>query len=125
MNVEDLPEWAAGFTENGSAPHGALDDIAALRDRARSPRHELTTRLAEETRRRLHTVSVVTTLFLPATFVTGCFGMDTSGLRGLAKDRRMARFSPPSSLVSPSFPLTAAAGDAAAVKQRFSRRGNS
>ena len=41
---------------------------------------ELTTRLAEETNRRLYIVSVVTVLFIPATFVTGFFGMNTGGL---------------------------------------------
>ena len=60
--------------------HSALDDIAALYDRARSLQDELTTRLAEETNRRLYIVSVVTTLFIPATFITGFFGMNTGGL---------------------------------------------
>ena len=82
MDADDLPEWA-GFSESGAgrrALAGALDDIAALYDRARSLQDELTTRLAEETNRRLYIVSVVTTLFMPATFVTGFFGMNTGGL---------------------------------------------
>jgi Mg2+ and Co2+ transporter CorA len=41
---------------------------------------ELTTRLSEETNRRLYLVSVVTTVLLPATFVTGFFGMNTGGM---------------------------------------------
>jgi Mg2+ and Co2+ transporter CorA len=59
---------------------GALDDITALSDRARSLQDELTTRLTQETNRRLYIVSVVTALFMPATFVTGFFGMNTGGL---------------------------------------------
>jgi Mg2+ and Co2+ transporter CorA len=81
-DAEDLPEWAR-FTEDGTgqrALHGALDDMAALYDRARSLQDELTTRLAEETNRRLYIVSVVTTLFIPATFISGFFGMNTGGL---------------------------------------------
>ena len=81
--AEDLPEWAASLSEPGAghrALHSALDDIAALHDRARSLQDELTTRLAEETNRRLYIVSLVTTLFMPATFVTGFFGMNTGGL---------------------------------------------
>lgn len=81
-DAEDLPEWAR-FSEQGAAQralHGALDDIAALSDRARALQDELTTRLAEETNRRLYIVSLVTTLFIPATFVTGFFGMNTGGL---------------------------------------------
>ncbi len=82
MDAEDLPAWAT-FSENGAGQrglHSALDDISALYDRARSLQDELTTRLAEETNRRLYLVSVVTTLFMPATFVTGFFGMNTGGL---------------------------------------------
>ena len=60
--------------------HGVLDDIAALHDRTRSLQDELTTRLAEEANRRLYLVSVVTTVLLPATFVTGFFGMNTGDM---------------------------------------------
>jgi zinc transporter len=79
---DELPDWARLSDQNAShrALHGALDDIAALQDRARSLQDELTTRLAEETNRRLYIVSVVTTLVMPATFVTGFFGMNTGGL---------------------------------------------
>src|SRR6201999_475447 len=73
----------AGFSEPSAGHrllHAALDDMAALYDRARSLQDELTTRLAEETNRRLYIVSVVTTLFMPATFITGFFGMNTGGL---------------------------------------------
>lgn len=81
-DAEDLPDWA-GVLDQGvgnRAVHAALDDIAALADRARSLQDELTTLLAGETNRRLYIVSVVTTLFIPATFVTGFFGMNTGGL---------------------------------------------
>jgi zinc transporter len=81
-DAEELPSWAK------QAPHdtargavlGALDDIAALHDRARALQDELAARLAEETNRRLYIVSVVTTLVMPATLVTGVFGMNTGGM---------------------------------------------
>jgi zinc transporter len=79
---EDLPAWT-GLSQHDAGHrllHSALDDIAALQDRTRSLQDELTTRLTEETNRRLYVVSVVTTLLLPATFVTGFFGMNTGGL---------------------------------------------
>lgn len=65
---EELPEWALISEHNVSLRlvNSALDDIAALTDRARSLQDELTTRLAEETNRRLYIVSVVTTLVMPA-----------------------------------------------------------
>jgi len=81
LDQEDLPEWACGIAGGAGhrALHGALDDIAALYDRTRALQDEVTTRLAEETNRRLYLVSLVTTLFVPATFLTGFFGMNTGG----------------------------------------------
>jgi zinc transporter len=84
LNQDDgeWPAWA-DFSENDAGHrllHSALDDIVALQDRARSLQDELTVRLSEETNRRLYLVSVVTTVLLPATFVTGFFGMNTGGM---------------------------------------------
>ena len=79
---DNLPVWT-GFSQHDAEHrllHSALDDIGALQDRIHSLQDELTTRLAEETNRRLYLVSVVTTVLLPATFVTGFFGMNTGGL---------------------------------------------
>ena len=79
---EEWPVWT-NFSEHDAGHrllHSALDDIVALQDRARSLQDELTTRLAEETNRRLYLLSVVTTVLLPATFVTGYFGMNTGGM---------------------------------------------
>lgn len=79
---EELPDWGRLDAHDAGlrSLHAALDDIAALSDRARSMQDELTTRLAEETNRRLYAVSILTALLLPATFVTGFFGMNTGGL---------------------------------------------
>jgi magnesium transporter/zinc transporter len=79
---DNLPVWT-GFSQHDAEHrllHSALDDIGALQDRIHSLQDELTTRLAEETNRRLCLVSVVTTVLLPATFVTGFSGMNTGSL---------------------------------------------
>lgn len=78
----ELPEWAEDDLRDRSQRqiHAALDDLLALQDRARSLQDELASGQAEETNRRLYTVSIVTTLMLPATFVTGFFGMNTGGM---------------------------------------------
>lgn len=78
----EIPEWAEDDLKDRSERqiHGALDDLLALQDRARSLQDELTSGQAEETNRRLYIVSVGTTLMLPATFVTGFFGMNTAGM---------------------------------------------
>jgi zinc transporter len=81
-DAEEMPAWATHDSQDGAhnVVLSALDDIAALHDRARALQDELTARLAEETNRRLYIVSVVTTLVMPATLVTGFFGMNTGGL---------------------------------------------
>ena len=78
----ELPEWAEDAIRDRSQRQipAALDDLLALQDRARSLQDELASGQAEETNRRLYTVSIVTTLMLPATFVTGFFGMNTGGM---------------------------------------------
>jgi hypothetical protein len=79
--VADLrPEEPEGYEAARNAVTGALDDVAAMHDRSHSLQDELTARLAEETNRRLHIVSVVTTVVMPATLVSGFFGMNAGGM---------------------------------------------
>jgi zinc transporter len=88
-DIEELPAWARH--ESQDSAHNvvltALDDIAALHDRARALQDELAARLTEETNRRLYIVSVVTTVVMPATLVTGFFGMNTGGMLWLEHGR--------------------------------------
>jgi zinc transporter len=59
----------------------ALDhEIMETRDRARLLQEEITALAAEETNRLLYVLSIVTTLLLPPTLVTGVFGMNVKGL---------------------------------------------
>jgi zinc transporter len=59
----------------------ALDhEIMETRDRARLLQEEITALAAEETNRHLYVLSVLTTLVLPPTLVTGVFGMNLKGL---------------------------------------------
>jgi Mg2+ and Co2+ transporter CorA len=70
LDADELPNWAEIIAEGSGHRilHGVLDDIAAIYDQARALQDELTTRLAEETNRRLYVVSVVT-------LITGVFSM--------------------------------------------------
>ncbi len=81
-DADELPDWARCKEHDATdrIVHGAIDDIVALSERARSLQDELATHLTEETNRRLYLVSMVTALALPATFITGFFGMNTRGL---------------------------------------------
>jgi zinc transporter len=59
---------------------GLDHDIVELRERSRLLEEEIRFKLEEESNRHLHALSVVTTLLLPPTLVTGIFGMNTKGL---------------------------------------------
>jgi zinc transporter len=59
----------------------ALDqDILEMRERGHRIQEEVSAMIAEETNRHLYILTIVTTLFLPPTLVTGVFGMNTKGL---------------------------------------------
>lgn len=59
----------------------ALDhDIIEVRDRARLLQEEMSAATADESNRALNILSVLTTVFLPPTLITGIFGMNTKGL---------------------------------------------
>jgi zinc transporter len=59
---------------------GLDHDIVALRDRAHLLQEEVSAKIAEETNRSLHVLTIITTYFLPASLVAGIFGMNTKGL---------------------------------------------
>jgi zinc transporter len=59
---------------------GLDHDIVALRDRAHLLQEEVSAKIAEETNRSLHVLTIITTYFLPANLVAGIFGMNTKGL---------------------------------------------
>src|SRR5215813_3200574 len=59
---------------------GLDHDIVELRERSRLLEEELRYKMEEESNRHLHTLSIVTTMLLPPTLVTGIFGMNTKGL---------------------------------------------
>jgi zinc transporter len=55
-------------------------EVVALRDRAHLLQEEVTLKLAEQTNRHLEVLSIVATVFLPASLVAGVFGMNVMGL---------------------------------------------
>jgi zinc transporter len=59
---------------------GLDHDIVELRERSRLLEEEMRFKMEEQSNRHLHTLSVVTTMLLPPTLVTGIFGMNTKGL---------------------------------------------
>lgn len=59
---------------------GLDHEIVAMRDRAHLLQEEVSLKVAEETNRSLHLLTIITTVFLPANLVAGIFGMNTKGL---------------------------------------------
>jgi len=57
-----------------------LEDLDEIRQRASILQEELAAVVAEQTNRNLYTLSVVTVIMLPMTFIAGYFGMNTGGL---------------------------------------------
>jgi zinc transporter len=57
-------------------------DLEVVQERARLLQEEIAGRVGEATNRNLYVLSIVTTLLLPITLITGVFGMNVAGLPG-------------------------------------------
>jgi zinc transporter len=80
-----LPPWIDD--DEANQLRSAIERLAALghdldlvQERARLLQEQASARLAEATNRNLYFLSVVTTIFLPISFLTGLFGMNLGGL---------------------------------------------
>lgn len=77
----DLPEDVFAMTERVALRLASVTrDIESIQERARIIQEEATAKSADHMNRQLSTLSALTALFLPATLVTGLFGMNTHGL---------------------------------------------
>ncbi|MBM3652117.1 MAG: magnesium transporter CorA [Alphaproteobacteria bacterium] len=74
---DDLREAAARLVQHAGA---LTQDVTSLQERARLLQDELNDLLSLETNDRLYVLTFTTMLLLPATFVTGYFGMNTKNL---------------------------------------------
>ncbi len=80
-----LPQWIgdadAAKLRNAIERLGALGhDLDLVQERARLLQEQASARLMEATNRNLYILSIVTTIFLPITLITGVFGMNLGGL---------------------------------------------
>ncbi len=57
-----------------------IEDLDSVRERSSVMHEELTARIQEQQERRLYALSLVSTTFLPLTFVTGLLGMNVGGI---------------------------------------------
>lgn len=82
-----LPRWigadgAAGLRNAIERLSALGHDLDLVQERARLLSDQLSGRLMEATNRNLYMLSIVTTIFLPMTLVTGIFGINLGGLPG-------------------------------------------
>ncbi len=63
-----------------------VEDLDLMRERALVIQEELLNQIAQEQNARMYVLAVVTTVFLPVTFITGLFGMNVAGLPGTEQD---------------------------------------
>lgn len=80
-----LPSWldadgAAGLRNAIERLSALGHDLDLVQERARLLGDQLSGRLMEATNRNLYVLSIVTTIFLPMTLVTGIFGMNLGGM---------------------------------------------
>lgn len=60
-----------------------IDDLDAVSDRAKVAQEELNSRQSEQLNKRLYFLSLITSIFLPLSFLTGLFGVNLAGMPGL------------------------------------------
>ena len=78
---EDLPDALRPVVEKLSQRLSGLDgDIGAVQSQLRLLREEIDLQAAQRTNTNLYVLSIMTALMLPATLITGIFGMNTGGL---------------------------------------------
>lgn len=79
--AQRLPATAVATAARIAQRLDSLDrDMVVLAERSRLLQDELSARVAEQSHRQLHTLSILTTLFLPPTLIAGIFGMNTKNL---------------------------------------------
>lgn len=61
----------------------AVEDLDLVRERALVVQEELLNRISQEQNARMYVLSIVAAIFLPITFISGVFGMNTAGLPGM------------------------------------------
>jgi zinc transporter len=83
--VSQLPHWiaedeAAGLKRAIERLSALGHDLELIQERSRLLQEQTSARLMAMTNRNLYILSIVTTIFLPITLITGVFGMNLGGL---------------------------------------------
>lgn len=85
--LNDSPKWLSKqdklhLRESINKFNRYLEELDSIRDRAIVAQEELLSRFSETLNRRMYTLSLVATLFLPLGFLTGLLGINVGGIPG-------------------------------------------
>lgn len=79
-----ITEWARRhFQENYDNITRMIEEAEEARDRSQILHDELSNALTEKLNRSMYKLSIVTSIFMPLSFVTGIFGMNIGGVPGI------------------------------------------
>jgi zinc transporter len=87
--AEQTPDWVRGVQElprEAQRLSSALRALGSLQERGRIAQDTLLALSGEETNRRLFVLSVLSAAILPATLISGIFGMNVGGLPGVERE---------------------------------------
>lgn len=76
-------DWSYAIRDQADRITRAVEDLDLVRERLSVVQEEMLNRLSQEQNDRLYVFSIVAAIFLPISFMTGLFGMNTAGLPGL------------------------------------------
>lgn len=81
-----IDEWAQRhFQENYDNIARIIEEAEELRDRSQILHDELSNALSEKINRSMYKLSVITSIFMPLTFITGLLGMNIGGVPGIGE----------------------------------------
>jgi zinc transporter len=83
--IPHLPSWCRSteiseLRRNLELLDALVQDLELVQERARLIQEEMAGRLQERVNQNLYVLSIVTTIFLPVTLITGIFGMNVGGV---------------------------------------------
>ena len=88
-NIEQkwINDWARRhFQENLDHITHMIEEIDETRDRSQILHDELANALGEKLNKNMYTLSIITVIFMPLTFITGIFGMNIDGVPGVGNN---------------------------------------
>jgi zinc transporter len=76
-------KWSYAIRDQADRITRTVEDLDLVRERLNVVQEDVRNRLSQEQNDRLYVFSIVAAVFLPITFISGLFGMNTAGLPGV------------------------------------------